>query len=75
MISLLRFKLDDPLDAVAVHGGGGLWGLVCVPFFMSAGLPEGERGILFDGEVPASHSSPSSLPFLLSSYPFCPQGT
>lgn len=48
---MLKFKLDDPLDAVAVHGGGGLWGLLCVPFFMSAGLPEGERGILFDGHL------------------------
>lgn len=46
---MLKFRLDDPLDAVAVHGGGGLWGLLCVPFFMSAGLEEGKRGILFDG--------------------------
>merc|ERR1711971_1302324 len=43
--------MDDPLDAVAVHGGGGLWGLLCVPFFMSAGLKEGERGIIFDGHL------------------------
>jgi Amt family ammonium transporter len=48
---MIRAKLDDPLDAVAVHGGGGLWGLICVPFFMSAGLKEGERGIIFDGHV------------------------
>ena len=27
-----------------------MWGLLCVPFFMSAGLKEGERGIIFDGE-------------------------
>jgi len=48
---MIRAKLDDPLDAVAVHGGGGLWGLLCVPFFMSAGLKEGERGIIFDGHL------------------------
>ena len=29
----------------------GMWGLLCVPFFMSAGLKEGERGIIFDGEM------------------------
>ena len=28
-----------------------MWGLLCVPFFMSAGLKEGERGIIFDGEM------------------------
>ena len=25
--------LDDPLDAVAVHFGGGILGVLCVPFF------------------------------------------
>ena len=28
-----------------------MWGLLCVPFFMSAGLKEGERGIIFDGQM------------------------
>ena len=27
------FRLDDPLDAVAVHGGGGLVGVIAQPFF------------------------------------------
>ena len=31
-------RLDDPLDAVAVHGGGGVVGLLAVPFFMSVNL-------------------------------------
>jgi len=48
---MLKFKLDDPLDAVAVHGGGGLWGLIMVPFFMSANREIGERGIFFDGHT------------------------
>ena len=30
---MLKLKLDDPLDAVAVHFGGGFLGTVCVPFF------------------------------------------
>ncbi|KAJ1355000.1 ammonium transporter Amt1 [Parelaphostrongylus tenuis] len=25
---LIKMKIDDPLDAFAVHGGGGLWGMV-----------------------------------------------
>ena len=34
-----------------MHGGGGLWGLLAVPFFMSANLEVGQRGILFDGHL------------------------
>ena len=46
---MLRLKLDDPLDAVAVHGAGGLVGILSVPWFMHAGLEEGQRGIFWDG--------------------------
>jgi len=49
--AMLKFQLDDPLDAVAVHGAGGLWGLLCVPFFMYANLEVGQRGILWDGHL------------------------
>ena len=47
---VLRFRLDDPLDAVAVHGGGGLVGLLSVPWFMYVKLEEGQRGIFWDGD-------------------------
>jgi len=30
---LLKLKIDDPLDAFAVHGGGGIWGLISIGFF------------------------------------------
>ncbi|RMX43323.1 hypothetical protein pdam_00014952 [Pocillopora damicornis] len=30
---MLRVKIDDPLDAVAVHLGGGFWGVLSVPIF------------------------------------------
>ena len=30
-------KIDDPLDAVAVHAGSGLWGLLAAPIFMKDG--------------------------------------
>merc|ERR1712156_1402762 len=30
---MLKLKLDDPLDAVAVHAGGGSLGVFCAPFF------------------------------------------
>ena len=49
--AMLRFKLDDPLDAVAVHGAGGLVGILSVPWFMYVGLEKGERGIFWDGHA------------------------
>jgi Amt family ammonium transporter len=30
--------VDDPLDAVAVHFGGGLWGLIASSLFDNNGL-------------------------------------
>lgn len=30
--------MDDPLDAVAVHMGGGVWGLVAVALFQDGGI-------------------------------------
>ena len=35
---IFHVKLDDPLDSVAVHGTGGVLGLLAVPFFMYATL-------------------------------------
>nr|AOG19173.1 AMT-like ammonia transporter [Eurythoe complanata] len=34
---VVRLKVDDPLDAVAVHGGGGLWGVIAAPLFNTQG--------------------------------------
>ena len=30
---MVKCGLDDPLDAVAVHAGGGMLGVLCVPWF------------------------------------------
>jgi len=30
---MLRVRVDDPLDAVAVHFGGGFWGVLAAPIF------------------------------------------
>ncbi|XP_063591949.1 putative ammonium transporter 1 [Penaeus indicus] len=35
---LPKLRVDDPLDAVAVHMGGGLWGLVAVALFQDGGI-------------------------------------
>jgi Amt family ammonium transporter len=36
---VVKCKVDDPLDAFAVHYGGGIWGVLSVGFFdMTNGL-------------------------------------
>ena len=35
---MVKLKIDDPLDAVAVHAGSGLWGLLAAPLFRTDGL-------------------------------------
>lgn len=44
--AMLAGQMDDPLDAVAVHGGGGLCGLFLLPFFMNG------TGIFWTGADP-----------------------
>lgn len=44
----LRFKYDDALDVVAVHGVGGLWGALATGLFAStAWNPDGADGLFF----------------------------
>ena len=31
---LVAFRVDDPVDAIAVHGAGGIVGILAVPVFM-----------------------------------------
>jgi len=40
---MIKMHVDDPLDAVAVHAGGGIWGLLSVAIFRY-------DGIVFQGE-------------------------
>lgn len=37
---LLRWRIDDAVDAVAVHGGAGAWGTLCVALFGNLALLE-----------------------------------
>ena len=34
---MIKMKIDDPLDAVAVHAGAGLVGILLAPVFMDYG--------------------------------------
>jgi Amt family ammonium transporter len=45
---MLALKIDDPLDAVAVHLGGGLTGILLTPIFAINGKL-GVGGIIFSG--------------------------
>ncbi|XP_063221488.1 putative ammonium transporter 1 [Bacillus rossius redtenbacheri] len=38
---VLKLRIDDPLDAVAVHLGGGFWGLMAASIFSRSGLVYG----------------------------------
>ncbi|XP_066982724.1 putative ammonium transporter 1 [Macrobrachium rosenbergii] len=38
---LPKLQVDDPLDAVGVHMGGGFWGLVAVALFQDDGIVHG----------------------------------
>ncbi|KAJ9592291.1 hypothetical protein L9F63_001187, partial [Diploptera punctata] len=42
---MLIWRIDDPLDTVAVHFGGGLWGLISASFFAEGGIVYGANYI------------------------------
>lgn len=48
-VLLVKLTIDDPLDAVAVHFGGGSWGLIAVAFFDSS------EGILYAGNLKSGY--------------------
>lgn len=35
---MIKARIDDPLDAVAVHFGGGTWGLLIAPIMIRGGV-------------------------------------
>ncbi|XP_059082063.1 putative ammonium transporter 1 [Tigriopus californicus] len=35
---VIKLKIDDPIEAVAVHGGGGAWGLIAGPLLREDGV-------------------------------------
>jgi Amt family ammonium transporter len=45
-----KFKYDDALDVVAVHGCGGTWGAIATGLFASTAVnPDGANGLFFGG--------------------------
>ena len=61
-LAMLRLKLDDPPDAVAVQCSWSLWpcGIISVPWVMYVGLERGARGIFWDAHL--------SIPWLFLCY-------
>lgn len=45
-----KVKVDDALDAFAVHGVGGIVGTFCIVLFASESAPAGVRGVLLGGD-------------------------
>ncbi|MGW8811717.1 ammonium transporter [Gordonia terrae] len=46
-----KIKIDETLDAFAVHGIGGIVGTICIVLFATEAAPAGVQGILFGGPV------------------------
>jgi len=54
---MLKLKIDDPLDAVAVHLGGGLTGILLAPIFVTNGkLTDPVTGNAIGGIVYGGHN-------------------
>merc|ERR1719359_1189355 len=52
---LQRMEIDDPVEAFAVHGAGGIWGCLAVPLF-DINLLSGVGGDLFGPEISLADS-------------------
>lgn len=46
---LERLQIDDVVDAAAVHGAGGLWGILAIGLFGDPDLGLGGNGVLYGG--------------------------
>ncbi|KAK3103680.1 hypothetical protein FSP39_020979 [Pinctada imbricata] len=57
---LKKLRIDDPLDAVAVHLGGGTWGVIAIAFF------DKEDGILIAGNAKSGYKLGWQLAGLLA---------
>ena len=44
-----RFKIDDPVGAIAVHGANGIWGVLSLGLFANGTYGDGLNGV--DGKV------------------------
>ena len=51
---ILRVGVDDPVDAVAIHGGGGIIGIIAAPIFMENGANLRNRANYLQNYVQAS---------------------
>jgi len=47
---MIKMKVDDVVDAVAVHGANGLWGILALGFFGDPAHGIGGNGLLYGGD-------------------------
>merc|ERR1719517_418843 len=47
---MVKLKVDDVVDAVAVHGANGLWGIIALGFFGDPDTGMGGNGCFYGGD-------------------------
>uniref|UniRef100_A0A8R1DF73 Ammonium transporter n=1 Tax=Caenorhabditis japonica TaxID=281687 RepID=A0A8R1DF73_CAEJA len=52
---MIKLKIDDPLDAFAVHAGGGFWGLVSASVISRGGVAYALVGVVGGAENSGDH--------------------
>ncbi len=62
-----KLKLDDPVGAIAVHGGTGLFGVLCVGIFSNGDYGQGWNGMLDADGNPLTLSGNGVVGILYSS--------
>ena len=50
----MTLQIDDPLDAIAVHAGGGMWGMLACAAFAAPNMVSEGRGGAWGGQAGAS---------------------
>jgi ammonia channel protein AmtB len=66
-------QIDDPLDAIAVHAGCGIWGLLATAAFAAPGMVSDVYGARADNDEVKKRPASSVVPLLCTRLDCQPQ--